>query len=226
MKKFGWSILPALSLGVAMTVGAGTDGRAGVITQIVDLTSTSYLAPSNNGVGSTAFSQFDPADGTLTGVTFGLPAGGWLPYLSFIYKGPTVQGNTLDPRYYLYSGNLEIVGTPYAPIPQSLNAGTTASFNFQNTSDSDLAYYIGLGTLTLTYYDNRTTVADFFNVGTYCPYNNCTEPRQPELAITYTFTDAVAAVPEPSTWAMMLLGFAGVGFMAYRRKSKPALMAA
>jgi hypothetical protein len=36
----------------------------------------------------------------------------------------------------------------------------------------------------------------------------------------------VAAVPEPSTWAMMLLGFAGVGFMAYRRKSKPALMAA
>jgi hypothetical protein len=37
---------------------------------------------------------------------------------------------------------------------------------------------------------------------------------------------AVAGVPEPSTWAMMLLGFAGVGFMAYRRKSKPhALMA-
>jgi PEP-CTERM motif len=26
-------------------------------------------------------------------------------------------------------------------------------------------------------------------------------------------------VPEPSTWAMMILGFAGVGFMAYRRKS-------
>jgi hypothetical protein len=36
----------------------------------------------------------------------------------------------------------------------------------------------------------------------------------------------VAAVPEPSTWAMMILGFVGVGFMAYRRKSKPALMAA
>jgi uncharacterized protein (TIGR03118 family) len=33
---------------------------------------------------------------------------------------------------------------------------------------------------------------------------------------------AISAVPEPSTWAMMLLGFAGVGFMAYRRKSKPA----
>jgi hypothetical protein len=29
----------------------------------------------------------------------------------------------------------------------------------------------------------------------------------------------VAAVPEPSTWAMMLLGFAGIGFMAFRRKN-------
>jgi len=37
---------------------------------------------------------------------------------------------------------------------------------------------------------------------------------------------AVTGVPEPSTWAMMILGFAGVGFMAYRRKSKPALIAA
>jgi hypothetical protein len=38
--------------------------------------------------------------------------------------------------------------------------------------------------------------------------------------------DVTTAVPEPSTWAMMILGFAGVGFMAYRRKSKSALMAA
>lgn len=29
----------------------------------------------------------------------------------------------------------------------------------------------------------------------------------------------VTAVPEPATWAMMLLGFAGLGFAAYRRKS-------
>jgi hypothetical protein len=37
---------------------------------------------------------------------------------------------------------------------------------------------------------------------------------------------SVSAVPEPSTWAMLILGFAGIGFMAYRRKLKPALMAA
>ena len=37
---------------------------------------------------------------------------------------------------------------------------------------------------------------------------------------------SISTVPEPSTWAMMILGFAGIGFMAYRRKSKPALMSA
>ena len=41
-----------------------------------------------------------------------------------------------------------------------------------------------------------------------------------------TSITAVTAVPEPSTWAMMILGFAGIGFMAYRRKAKNALMAA
>jgi PEP-CTERM motif len=29
---------------------------------------------------------------------------------------------------------------------------------------------------------------------------------------------SIAAVPEPATWAMMILGFLGVGFMSYRRK--------
>jgi len=26
-------------------------------------------------------------------------------------------------------------------------------------------------------------------------------------------------VPEPSTWAMLILGFAGIGFLSYRRKN-------
>lgn len=35
---------------------------------------------------------------------------------------------------------------------------------------------------------------------------------------------AVTAVPEPTTWAMMILGFAGVGFLAYRRRSDGAAL--
>ncbi|MBR0993729.1 PEP-CTERM sorting domain-containing protein [Bradyrhizobium japonicum] len=39
------------------------------------------------------------------------------------------------------------------------------------------------------------------------------------------FSATISAVPEPSTWAMMVLGFAGLGFMAYRRKQASAVAA-
>jgi hypothetical protein len=41
----------------------------------------------------------------------------------------------------------------------------------------------------------------------------------------YTSFTLTSAVPEPSTWAMIILGFAGVGFMAYRRRNNLALHA-
>jgi Protein of unknown function (DUF642)/PEP-CTERM motif len=36
----------------------------------------------------------------------------------------------------------------------------------------------------------------------------------------------VSAIPEPATWAMMVLGFFGIGFMAHRRKSYSGLRVA
>jgi PEP-CTERM motif len=46
------------------------------------------------------------------------------------------------------------------------------------------------------------------------------------IGLVTGFNDGLTtAVPEPSTWAMMVLGFAGVGFVTYRRR-KGALLAA
>ncbi len=60
------------------------------------------------------------------------------------------------------------------------------------------------------------------HVGIYASLSNANGGAE-----TFTAVGApVAAVPEPSTWAMMILGFMGVGFMAYRRKGKPALRVA
>ncbi len=43
---------------------------------------------------------------------------------------------------------------------------------------------------------------------------------------TFVFGEGIgngtAAAPEPSTWAMMLLGFAGLGFVGYRQRQKLA----
>jgi hypothetical protein len=33
---------------------------------------------------------------------------------------------------------------------------------------------------------------------------------------------SATAVPEPCTWAMLILGFVGFGFIGYRRKAKTA----
>ena len=60
------------------------------------------------------------------------------------------------------------------------------------------------------------TIASIFM--TFNGGNGVQDVRQVRLDETVT-----AAVPEPSTWAMMILGFGGVGFMAYRRKKQGAL---
>jgi hypothetical protein len=47
-----------------------------------------------------------------------------------------------------------------------------------------------------------------------------TEVAGPGGAISLSLTDASkmpGGVPEPSTWAMMLLGFAGLGYAGFRR---------
>jgi hypothetical protein len=54
--------------------------------------------------------------------------------------------------------------------------------------------------------------------------------------MTLYFTDGIngetaglfgaISVPEPSTWAMMILGFAGLGFAGYRRTRKAVSIAA
>jgi hypothetical protein len=64
--------------------------------------------------------------------------------------------------------------------------------------------------------------------------NNVTASFTTTGPFTFVISDALAAasgndfaiddlvispVPEASTWAMMLLGFAGIGFMVYRRKN-------
>ncbi len=50
-------------------------------------------------------------------------------------------------------------------------------------------------------------------------------PNQSEDGIFVTAEREMLLVPEPSTWAMMLMGFAGIGFAAYRKSTKAAAVA-
>ena len=81
------------------------------------------------------------------------------------------------------------------PGTQALEPGKSSLFIFLDTNATNFA---------------KTAILDVATIGTFQSSN-----------VISTF--GPSAVPEPSTWAMMLLGLAGLGFMAYRRKQIAAL---
>jgi hypothetical protein len=67
--------------------------------------------------------------------------------------------------------------------------------------------------------------------GTYVAFEDLTFPTsdfnyfdQTFVFSTVSVPGQVSSVPEPSTWAMMILGFAGIGAMAYRRRNRTPML--
>ena len=96
------------------------------------------------------------------------------------------------------------------PIPQfsvTLNSAAIANLNAAANNALDHRLIIGGAVL-----------------GVDSPFSNralfVINGPQPALEHAAFLDLQVAAVPEPSTWAMMLLGFAGIGFVTYRRARK------
>jgi hypothetical protein len=61
------------------------------------------------------------------------------------------------------------------------------------------------------------------DVATFTVFNldlNATAGGFSSGPITLLTGPTITPVPEPSTWAMMIIGFCGLGFMAYRRKKQ------
>jgi hypothetical protein len=69
---------------------------------------------------------------------------------------------------------------------------------------------LGTGTITFDIVDNHLLGDDFALAWAITCGNDSIQGQ-------------VSGVPEPSTWAMMILGFAGVGFMGYRRRIRPVV---
>ena len=67
-------------------------------------------------------------------------------------------------------------------------------------------------------YDPFTQTAYTAVGSSYTGDSLSTNSHATELSGLLATTRPVSAVPEPSTWAMMILGFAGVVFMAYKRR--------
>ncbi|MGN6848434.1 MAG: PEP-CTERM sorting domain-containing protein [Sphingomicrobium sp.] len=87
---------------------------------------------------------------------------------------------------------------------------TTSGGTFTNTGQQDNSNYLISGGL----FDGIMIVA-----------NNQTGSTSPDFIFHVKQLSYTPAVPEPGTWGLMMLGFAGVGVALRRsRKRKPALM--
>jgi len=139
-------------------------------------------------------------------------------------------------------------------VLQSLASGSAASFNAEVLKDLAPLKGDGLKVFTLDTYDLLGEIkADpsgfgFTNVSGPCWTGDFTDPSSGTLCspnlddqnqflfwdevhptaaghlLTAEFAVEALAAPEISTWAMMLVGFAGLGFAGYRRSRYGAAM--
>src|SRR5579871_3786809 len=66
----------------------------------------------------------------------------------------------------------------------------------------------------------KGTVSDTLGTFVDTPATMILSATQAKGAVSFSFTDAATTVPEPSTWAMLLIGFMGLGYAAFRRNAK------
>jgi hypothetical protein len=171
-----------------------------------------------------------------------------------IISASTVQAETITASFTtpdggvttgLYSGIVHITVSGFG---MSLGTNLNDAFYLFNPHNPPIHaadyYQLTFGTSTLVPF-NPVQNASNFIVGSLPAYNashvysfdldtGSAVPTQLHFGVSDgifrdnsgAFTITVGAVPEPSTWALMILGFAGVGFMAYRRRNQATALAA
>jgi len=140
-----------------------------------------------------------PADAVVYNLTLNSPS-------------PLLDGTGILEVIFPPAGLFGFVVTPTAQVPVfSISIGSSV---FDLTNDvAFISFSLGnVININATTDDDGLLVLDSFGPLTYLY-----DIPQPASFGAGLITVTTRAVPEASTWFMILLGFAGVGFMAYRR---------
>jgi hypothetical protein len=147
------------------------------------------------------------------------PSGNWYQVSTGLFS-PTRALWNFD--FSVNPGAQSLAGTTALITIKDIGNGTTTSFDPSAIGDnahsgngyqnSENAIFGFLGPL-YSPFANDLFQFDFTLTG-----GNLTSPLAVEA-----FVQVGSGVPEPSTWAMMILGFAGVGFASYRRARRSTM---
>jgi hypothetical protein len=165
------------------------------------VTMTTSGAPTIDSLGA-IYSEFDHlviGGNGVGGVTLGLPGTYLFNQMDFI-----VGYNAYVPQCcYSYSFNESV---NFGGGPQGVIVPFTVDISYSDTITIP-------GGQSFSYGGYNVVVNPFSQT-----FGNGDNPFN--LTANVTLASNTSAVPEPSTWAMLILGFVGVGFVAYRRKSQ------
>ena len=133
------------------------------------------------------------------------------------YAGNLISGNATDLADSATAIN-SLLGTSYTgatlPILETLSSLSGNSINFATllTGSSVIGVHLGDAGTGL---GNRTAFYRITNGGDILTFNLS------GLSNARLFTNGTPAVPEPATWLMMILGFAGIGLTMRKRNGAP-----
>jgi hypothetical protein len=178
----------------------------------------------NDFVDQNALTSFVSAGGTLVLTPWAGRNFSVQPQLQVFTNGGSANFSVPSPGMTVLSpGNPLLSGVSF-PAPDTTNVGYIGGIGFAAGANQIAEWSNGtalLGEQTL----GSGHIVDV-NLQVITSDTAYTVIDQPWASNLLNNAVNISAVPESSTWAMMIIGFCGIGFMAYRRKSKPALMAA
>ncbi len=179
-------------------------------------------------------------DGSAVGTNadFGNPITSTTPDATFFYAGPVnwvYNGPQSGPNSVDTFLNINDVASFSSPSGKFASEADFGSSTLSISGDATSAFFWILGagnfgTVSVTHDDGAVMYVDSYanpviwSPGETVAVTNTAQvaPGFHEYVVTYVEGNGApsvlqVAVPEPATWAMMLLGFAGFGFAGYRR---------
>ncbi|RBP04531.1 putative secreted protein with PEP-CTERM sorting signal [Roseiarcus fermentans] len=134
----------------------------------------------------------------------------------------TVSGTTYD-----LPGQFEVTVAGLAnPVVDGQYTVAFDSGTFQSTIGTDAIVVTGSTSLPTSGTSTYTGSGANLEVNTSVTLNLKYTVNGGSPIVVPTQTGSTTAVPEPSTWAMLLAGFAGLGFASYRSSRRSGALAA